>query len=146
MLLRYVVALSVVLVASSCKEQKALSGSAPWKGSKLTFSSGGGITGMTAAYTLFDNGQLFTSTGIVEMKEKELPRLSKSAVKDYFSRAEKIQWPQENVSSPGNMHYTLGYHTSAKDIEVTWGDGKYTPPVEIMQLYKDLNSLISSSK
>lgn len=138
--------LIIILLLSCCATQQKVAKPTDWKGQTLQFASGGGFTGLTTTYTLLENGQLFSQTEAVNGSVKELQAVDKKKVKSLFAAAAKIKWSDERVVHPGNMHYTVIYKTGGKEHEVTWGDGKYIPPAEVEQLYKDLNTILSPNK
>ncbi len=139
---QYATLLIIILLFSCCATQKKVAKPSDWKGQTLLFASGGGFTGLTTTYTLLENGQLFSQSGITDGVVKELQSVDKKKVKSLFAGAAKIKWSDENIVHPGNMHYTVIYKTGGKEHEITWGDGKYTPPAEVEQLYKDLNAIL----
>ena len=146
MLKTFPLLLGFILIISCCTPQQKVTKSADWKGASLKFGSGGGFTGASTIYTLLPNGQLFVRTGVVDGVEDEIPSISKKRAKTLFSTASKIKWVHERVSNPGNMYSTITYNTGKQAYEMTWGDGKYFPPADIQQLFKDLNSILPPKK
>lgn len=138
----------LLLITSGCNSQKKVTNPNEFNGNTLRFSSGGGFTGLTTTYTLLENGQLFSVTGVTEGSPKELSPVDSKKVKAVFASAKKIKWPTSSISHPGNMSYSITYKTAKKTHTVVWGDGNSTPPadIDIAQLYKDLTQLISSPK
>jgi hypothetical protein len=135
-----------MLLTGGCAGNKAVTNPAEWKGRSLQFGSGGGISGMSNIYTLLENGQIFLESGMNAKTTKELTRFSKKEVKELFEQASKITWPEKDVSEPGDLYYQLAWNGAGKRHAVTWGNGKYNPPAEMLKLYNNLQSLINSSK
>lgn len=146
MILKHYTAIVILLAFGACNSQKKVTTSAEWKGKSVQFGSGGGFTGVSKIYTLLENGQLFLRTGVVNGKETSQGSVSKQQAKSIFARLDKYTWPKDDVSHPGNTFSTLVYLEPGATHTITWGDGSYQPDADITQLYKDLNSLISTEK
>lgn len=146
MISRFTFLAVILFITFGCNSQKKVASLTEWKGKTLEFSSGGGFTGITTTYYLLETGQVFSKTGLTDEAAKELPCADKKKAKALFSAASKIEWPAENISQPGNMSYGLAYKTADKSHRLVWGNGNYSPPADVAQLYKDLFSIISPSK
>ena len=138
--------LSLIFSVSSCASQKKVTALADWKGKTIQFGYGGGFTGISSVYVLLKNGQLFEQIGLDETQLKELPHIDKKQTKKVFVLASKAEWPAAKESHPGNTYSSLIYKTTGKQYSVTWGDGKYLPAKNVIQLYKDLLKLKPSTK
>ncbi|MES2619600.1 MAG: hypothetical protein V4615_02025 [Bacteroidota bacterium] len=135
--------LAAILLTTCCSAPQKVTNPSDWKGRSLQFGSGGGFTGESTVFTLLENGQLFSQTGIVNGSVKELAAIKKKKAKIFFDSASEINWPLEREIHPGNMSQTITYKESGKAHEITWGDGKYTPPAEVKNLYNDLYNILS---
>lgn len=142
----YPAIISLVLFFSCCASQQKVTNPSDFKGRTLQFGSGGGFTGLTTTYTLLENGQLFSQTGIEDGPLKELTCVSKKQVKPLFTAAAKIEWPDKKISNPGNMASSLTYKENGKEHGIIWGGGEYGPPADVLQLYKDLYQIVSPKK
>lgn len=146
--MRYVTLLLLpfLLALGACSAGKKVSTPNDWKGSYLQWGSGGGFTGVSTTYTLLENGQIFSQTGVTDGPLKELTALDKKTTKALFAKAAALNWPEADVSDPGNMSTTLVYHGKSKSIRLVWGGGKYTPSEEVKAFYQQLQSQVSTKK
>lgn len=136
--------LPLFMLLAGCGASKKVSSPDNWKGAYLQFGSGGGFTGVTTTYTLLQNGQLFSRTGVVDGPLKELSPLDKKKSKLLFDQAAALAWPATDQSDPGNMSTTLLYHSQAKSVRLVWGGGTYKPGDDVTNFYKELQSLVST--
>src|SRR5689334_19812805 len=93
---------SLIFLFVGCAGPRDVTLPAEWKGNKLQFGSGGGFTGAVHIYTLLDNGQLFSETGLVITGPKQLRKVGKTETKKLFAKAAKIAWGEKDISEPGN--------------------------------------------
>lgn len=138
--------LPLFVLLAGCGCTKKVSNPNQFTGAYLQFGSGGGFTGVTTIYTLLENGQLFSQTGVVDPPIKELAPIDKKKTKAVFAKAAGITWPAADESDPGNMSTTLIYHSKSKSIRLVWGGGKFKPSDEVKSFYQELQSLVSTQK
>jgi len=127
----------------SCKTQQTITTPEQFSKNIISFSSGGGFTGAETIYTILENGQVFSSSGLDTKKFTLLSALPKKQVKAIFEKTLQINWAKDAINDPGNIYHTLSFGTTKDMKKQVWGGGKQSPSKEITDLYYELNTIIN---
>jgi len=130
----------VALVITSCKTKQYTFDS--YDGKVLAIGSGGGFTGATSKYYLFENGQLFKSNRGGESPE-QLAKIDPQLIKQQFDNYYTLGLDEMQLDAPGNMTYFIIMHPNTdKQHMIKWGGGAAEPTQELEQYYKLLSQII----
>lgn len=103
----------------------------------LMFGQGGGFTGMTSEYFLFDDGLVFMMT-----EADTLLHLNKASRRKARSMIEKYRdYADFDIYSPDNHYYYITYFSPDSLSTVTWSDNSGQIPEELTEYWKDLIDL-----
>lgn len=112
----------------------------------ISFSTGGGFTGAETIFTLLENGQVFSASGMAPEKALPIATLPSKSIKGFFEKVNQINWAKEAINDPGNMYHTLSFGTNGNMKKQIWGGGKETPSKEITDLYYELSNTLNALK
>lgn len=112
----------------------------------ISFSTGGGFTGSETIFTILENGQIFSASGIAPDKAVPFGNLSSKTTKAIFEKINQINWAKNPINDPGNLYHTLSFGTKGNMIKQIWGGGKETPAKEITDVYYEISKQINGLK
>ena len=129
-----------VLVISSCKTKQYTFDT--YDGNVLAIGSGGGFTGASSKYYVFENGQLFKSNRGGESPQ-ELGRIDEKVIKQQFENYYTLGLDKLELDDAGNMTYYIIMHPNTdKQHMIKWGGGSTQPNPKLDQYYKLLSAII----
>lgn len=130
----------LVFTMSSCKTKQFTFDN--YDGNVMAIGSGGGFTGASSKYYLFENGQLFKSNRAGESPQ-ELGRLDEKVTKQQFANYYNLGFDQLQLNDSGNMTYFIIMHPNTENQHmIKWGGGTTPPSDKLEQYYKLLSALI----
>ena len=109
-------------------------------GKRLVFGNGGGFTGIYTNYQLDENGNVYAI--LADSTLKPVKKLRKKQTRDIFAQAEKIRSTLPTFNHPGNMTWFIRYRVNGEENEYLWGDSNASFPIEIKDLYNQLNTFV----
>lgn len=130
----------------SCKSSAKVTSLDTYTKNMISFSTGGGFTGVETIFTLLENGQVFSASGLDPKKTVAFGQLPTKTAKAFFEKANQINWTKEPLNDPGNIYHTLSFGTNGNAVKQVWGGGKATPSKEITDLYYELSNTINALK
>jgi hypothetical protein len=130
----------------SCKSNAKVTSLDNYTKNMIAFSTGGGFTGVETIFTILENGQVFSASGLDPKKTMLFGKLPVKATKSFFEKANQINWEKEAINDPGNLYHTLSFGTNGSMKKQVWGGGKETPSKEITDLYYELSNAINALK
>jgi hypothetical protein len=111
----------------------------------LIFGNGGGFTGIQNVYQLKNNKQLCKLKMNGDMDTCYQIKLSNKQIEQIFTTADQLRKKYMGFKNPGNIYTYLNLSGDLNTIpEFTWGQNGFTPPVDVVTFYNQLNSLVSS--
>lgn len=139
---KYLIFLITAISIYACKAQKNITSLNDYKNNIISFSSGGGFTGIETSYFILENGQVYTSTGVAANTITKFTTISKKQTKSLFEKAAKIDWLKPAVNDPGNIYYTLSFGKNNEMKKQIWGNKQQNPSQDILDFYTELNKII----
>lgn len=106
----------------------------------LSFGNGGGFTGIYTSYELFEDGNVFIL--LPDSSLQPLKKIRKKKARELFTQADKVKTAQPGFNHPGNMTWFVKYQADGVITEYKWGDSNASVPVEIQDLYNQLNTIV----
>jgi hypothetical protein len=135
---------SLLLVA--CKTNAKVTSLDSYTKNMIAFSTGGGFTGVETIFTVLENGQVFSASGLDPKKTVAFGNIPTKTTKSFFEKANQINWAKDPINDPGNLYHTLSFGTNGSMKKQVWGGGKETPSKEITDLYYELSNTINALK
>jgi hypothetical protein len=129
--------LAVALLASCSTSGKVKNGT---NADHLTFGTGGGFTGIYTSYELDEDGRVFELQP--DSILKPLKKLRKKKTRNIFEQATKLKLSQSAYIHPGNITNFITYKADSVLTTYKWGDPNISVPIEIKDLYNQLNSIV----
>ena len=108
---------------------------------RITFGNGGGFTGMTETYILFENGQLFYSYAKVGGNMQSLPPIETHIVDQVFTNFYTLHLDKALLNDPGNMTYFMKLEGPKAVHSLKWGGNNQDVNPKLVQLYRNLVAL-----
>ena len=127
------------ILVSACKSKVYTLENYPNR--KITFGNGGGFTGMTDTYVLFENGQLFNRQSMVGGEMQALLNLEKTLVKQIFENFYTLKLHQSILNDPGNMTFFVKMEGPEAVHSLKWGGPNQEANPNIVQYYRNLYAL-----
>ncbi|WP_266366668.1 hypothetical protein [Tellurirhabdus rosea] len=117
-----------------------------YRGRQLVVGSGGGITGLTDTYYLFENGNLYArSEG-----DSAFTRLRKqpaAIVRRLFKMVEDdCRIRSARFDNPGNVYRFVRWKRAKEEHTVTWGDPRQPAPASYTKLYRSFMTMVASAR
>lgn len=139
---KYLFSLLTIVSFCSCKSQQKIAAEnlSTYSKNVITFGNGGGFASIETTYTLLENGQLFSTTGL-ENKTIALSTLNKKQTKSFFEKASKINWSTA-LNAPGNTYKFIALGNQNNLSKIIWGNNQQFPTKEISELYESLITII----
>lgn len=130
------------VLALSCKSKLYTYDS--YKGERITIGSGGGFTGRTTQYVIFENGQLFKKNNEEYI---ELSKIDKKIVDQQFFIYRNQEFNQLDLNDPGNLSYFIILNESKdKSHKIQWGGGNQEVSEVLEKYYNNLSAIINKNK
>ena len=107
---------------------------------RLVFGHGGGFTGIYSTYEIEEDGNVFAI--LPDSTLQSVKKLRKKKVRELFTQADKLKISQTGFNHPGNMTWFVKYQADGIITEYKWGDSNASVPVEIQDLYNQLNTIV----
>jgi hypothetical protein len=130
----------------SCKSNAKVTSLDSYTKNMIAFSTGGGFTGVETIFTVLENGQVFSASGLDPKKTVAFGSLPTKTTKSFFEKVNQINWAKNPINDPGNLYHTLSFGTNGNMKKQVWGGGKETPSKEITDLYYELSNTINALK
>ena len=110
---------------------------------KISFGSGGGVTGIFITYTFDSKVRLIVKTLSSKNSSEELSMLNKKQVQDICSQIKQSNFPSLKVDAPGNMSYYVNVTMNGKEYKTIWAAGPSGSGSKALdKLYDSLMSLV----
>ncbi len=87
---------------------------------QLCFGNGGGFTGQEKAFTLLENGQLFSNNHLTSSMET-LPNIKSKKAKSLFEKYETLKLNEMDFNQPGNTYSFVEMKDSVGAHRIVWG-------------------------
>ncbi|HFB99600.1 MAG TPA: hypothetical protein ENJ53_02235 [Phaeodactylibacter sp.] len=131
--------LTIAYSFSFCKTQQY--SPTDYQKGQIIFGSGGGITGSVMEYSLLENGQLFSKSGM-GAEFVALKKLKSNVVTQLFKNIEVLKLKEVQLNDPGNRYYFIQIKGADTDHKITWGNN--SAPKSVTSFYKILNHIINN--
>ncbi|WP_234734038.1 FAD-binding oxidoreductase [Tellurirhabdus bombi] len=113
-----------------------------YKKRQLIVGSGGGFTGRSETYYLFEDGQLFKKSS-VDTAFTRLPKQSAKVARHWLKKLETTcRIKETKFKEPGNTYEFVRWKKGAEVYTVTWGNDRI-PPEGYQQLHEALMKRIN---
>ncbi|MBT8191623.1 MAG: hypothetical protein HKN67_13390 [Saprospiraceae bacterium] len=116
---------------------------AEYKGDQVIFGKGGGFTGRVNAYSLLDNGNLFSNPGD-SLGVKYIGRIKQSKADQIFKTYTDLGLDKQKMNSPGNMYSFIEMHINSEKNKVQWGSNRENPTPEMKQFFTNLMHIVKT--
>ena len=106
-----------------------------YKGRVLTVGSGGGVVGTETAYSLLDDGRLFSKTSKATTYTFLGVQTPENTKRVFWSVEDRCQIKKTTFNKPGNIYRFVQWHKGADNHKVTWAPGDKTLPANYEKVY-----------
>jgi len=131
--------LGIILIMCQCKSSGPKE-DIPYPATSITFGRGGGFTGMTKSYTLYEGGSLYLDDAS-NRHEETLFQINKNQSKQLFQIYDQMNFLDYDIQLPGNYYNFVTYSNSNKKHKIIWTDDRDVPK-EMVIFFEMLNKLV----
>lgn len=110
---------------------------------QIIFGRGGGVTGMTNEHCIFENGIVFTGSGLIDKTYEKKGRLSREDMEQLMSNLETLKITDEVFNRPGNLYSYIEIKKGTTSSRITWGDPQIPVPKNVQLFFDLLNHHVS---
>ncbi|MBO0929409.1 hypothetical protein J2I48_00290 [Fibrella sp. HMF5036] len=101
----------------------------------LTVGSGGGVVGLETAYSLLDDGRLFSKTSKATTYTFLGTQTPENTKRVFWSVEDRCQIKKTTFDKPGNMYRFVQWRKGVEKHRVTWAPGDKTLPPNYEKVY-----------